>query len=111
MHDVIRDMSMFIVKSEDGHRFFLKTRCGLKDSPMDAHKGYSTISLMDSNIEKQLHILLLTSDKLEPKPKTYFQSPNALKVLDLSDSLICTLHPSFNLLINQPLSFVFELLH
>ncbi|XP_024157247.1 disease resistance protein At4g27190 isoform X2 [Rosa chinensis] len=50
MHDVIRDIAVSI--ASDGQHFLVKTRCDLKDWPMDAHEGCSAISLIESNICK-----------------------------------------------------------
>ncbi|XP_062014915.1 disease resistance protein RUN1-like isoform X2 [Rosa rugosa] len=109
MHDVIRDMAMSIALSEDGYGFLVKTRCELKEWPMDAHEGYSAISLMENNISKlpnelvcsKLQILLLQRNiGLKNIPDTFFQSPKELKVLDLSRTNILLRSPSFNLITN-----------
>ncbi|PRQ35375.1 putative P-loop containing nucleoside triphosphate hydrolase, leucine-rich repeat domain, L [Rosa chinensis] len=105
MHDVIRDIAVSI--ASDGQHFLVKTRCDLKDWPMDAHEGCSAISLIESNICKlpnklvcsKLQILLLQQNACIIKiPKTFFQCPNDLRVLDLSNTGISSLPPSFSLL-------------
>ncbi|KAM5582478.1 hypothetical protein ABKV19_002743 [Rosa sericea] len=107
MHDVIRDVAMSIALSVDGLVSLVKTRCDLKDWPTDAHDGYSAISLMESNICRlpnklvcpKLQILLLQRNAdIRKIPKTFFQKPNDLRVLDLRGTKISSLSPSFNLL-------------
>ncbi|KAL6195122.1 hypothetical protein ACLB2K_030743 [Fragaria x ananassa] len=48
MHCDVRNVAL----SEEGHAFFVKAGCDLKDWPMDAHEGYSAISLMGNNLNK-----------------------------------------------------------
>ena len=52
MHDVIRDMAMLIALSVDGNRFLVKSGSKLTNWPVDAHEGYSAISLMKNEIFK-----------------------------------------------------------
>ncbi|KAM5558693.1 hypothetical protein ABKV19_020399 [Rosa sericea] len=107
MHDVIRDTAISIAFSVDGHASLVKTNCHLKDWSMDADEGYSAISLIKSNICKlpnklvcsKLQILLLQKNAdIREIPITFFQSPNDLRVLDLSNTGISSLPPSFSLL-------------
>ncbi|KAM5558689.1 hypothetical protein ABKV19_020395 [Rosa sericea] len=107
MHDVIRDMAISIAFSVDGHASLVKTNCHLKDWSMDAGEGYSAISLIQSNICKlpnklvcsKLQILLLQKNAdIREIPITFFESPNDLRVLDLSNTGISSLPPSFSLL-------------
>ncbi|PRQ44824.1 putative toll-like receptor, P-loop containing nucleoside triphosphate hydrolase [Rosa chinensis] len=107
MHDVIRDMAISIALSVDGHASLVKTNCHLKDWSMDADEGYSAISLIESNTCKlpnklvcsKLQILLLQkNDGIREISKTFFQSPNDLRVLDLRKTGISSLPPSFSLL-------------
>nr|XP_011462087.1 PREDICTED: probable disease resistance protein At4g27220 [Fragaria vesca subsp. vesca] len=109
MHDVIRDVAMSIALSEDGHGFFVKAHSELKEWPMDEHESYSGVSLIENyscNLPEELvcpnlQILLLKGTKSITKiPKSFFQSSTALMVLDLSDTSISSLPPSFNLLTN-----------
>ncbi|XP_061990316.1 probable disease resistance protein At4g27220 [Rosa rugosa] len=108
MHFDVRNVAMSIALSE-GHAFFVKAGCELKDWPMDAHEGYSAISLMRNKLYKlpetsvctELQLLLLQSNTgICDIPKTFFQSPNALRVFDLSYTGISVLPSSFNLLTN-----------
>ncbi|PRQ35441.1 putative P-loop containing nucleoside triphosphate hydrolase, leucine-rich repeat domain, L [Rosa chinensis] len=110
MHDVIRDTALNIAKSEDGHGFLVKAGCGLQDWPRQLHEGYSAVSLMENDISKlpeeelvcpKLKILLLQGNNhLEEIPEAFFQSSNALMVLDLSHTSITSLPQSFSLLTN-----------
>ncbi|PRQ35461.1 putative toll-like receptor, P-loop containing nucleoside triphosphate hydrolase [Rosa chinensis] len=109
MQDVIRDAALNIAKSEDGHGFLVKAGCGLKSWPHQLHEGYSAISLMNNDIHKlpgelvcpKLQILLLQQNAdLNEMPGTFFQSPNELRVLDLSLTSITELPQSFSLLMN-----------
>ncbi|KAM5559483.1 hypothetical protein ABKV19_020910 [Rosa sericea] len=110
MHDVVRDMAIRISLSEDGPRFLVKVDCKLKDLPrIDARKGYSAISLMKNKIRKlrqvlvcpNLQILLLQQNaSLKKIRKSFFQSQNELRVLDLSDTGISLLPQSISFLTN-----------
>ncbi|XP_068338078.1 disease resistance protein At4g27190-like [Pyrus communis] len=107
MHDVIRDMAILIASSGDGQGFFVKAGCHLKDWPMNSLEDYSAISLMgneicnlpDELVCPKLQILLLQSNfQVEEIPEDFFQSPNALRVFDISSTEISSLPTSFNLL-------------
>ncbi|KAL6204044.1 hypothetical protein ACLB2K_021314 [Fragaria x ananassa] len=109
MHCDIRNVAMSFALSEEGHAFFVNAGIDLNDWPMDAHEGYSAISLMGNNLNKlpetlvcsELQILLLqNNDGISEIPETFFQSPNALRVFDLSYTGISVLPSSFNLLTN-----------
>ncbi|KAL6204030.1 hypothetical protein ACLB2K_021300 [Fragaria x ananassa] len=109
MHCDIRNVAMSIALSEEGHAFFVKAGCKLKDWPMDAHEGYSAISLMRNKLNKlpetlvcsELQLLLLQSNAgISDIPNTFFQSPNALRVFDLSYTGISVLPSTFSLLTN-----------
>ncbi|XP_024186497.1 probable disease resistance protein At4g27220 isoform X2 [Rosa chinensis] len=109
MHDVIRDMAISISLSE-GQRVLVKAGCELKNWPqIDAHKGYSGISLMVNKICKlpqelvcpNLQILLLQHNaSLNDIPNSFFQSQKELRVLDLSRTGISLLPQSINFLTN-----------
>ncbi|XP_062020330.1 probable disease resistance protein At4g27220 isoform X2 [Rosa rugosa] len=109
MHDVIRDMAILISLSE-GQRFLVKAGCELKNWPqIDAHKGYYGISLMENKICKlpqelvcpNLQILLLQHNaSLNEIPKSFLQSQNELRVLDLSHTGISLLPQSISFLTN-----------
>ncbi|XP_050381609.1 probable disease resistance protein At4g27220 [Argentina anserina] len=107
VHNVIRNMTLSIAMSVDGHASLVKTHCHLKEWPVDTHDDYSAISLIGSNICKlpkklvcsKLQILLLQRNSdIRKIPKTFFQSPNDIRVLDLSETTISSLPLSFSLL-------------
>ncbi|VVA20264.1 PREDICTED: probable disease resistance [Prunus dulcis] len=110
MHDVIRDMAILIASSEEhGHRFLVKAGWELNVWPNDTDEGCSAISLMGNCIRKlpdelvcpKLQILLLNDNRtIEEIPEAFFQSLNALRVLDLTPTSISILPSSFNFLIN-----------
>ncbi|KAM5583684.1 hypothetical protein ABKV19_003521 [Rosa sericea] len=111
MHDVIRDVAISISSSDDGPRFLVKAGCKLKNWPAInvAHEDYSAISLMRNEIHKlperlvcsKLQVLLLQSnDNIDDIPIPFFQSPNELRVLDLSETGISLLPSSLSLLTN-----------
>ncbi|XP_040361743.1 probable disease resistance protein At4g27220 isoform X2 [Rosa chinensis] len=105
MHDVIRDVAISISLLEDGQRFFVKAGCELMEWPkINAHEGYSVISLMKNKISKlpeelvcpKLLILLLQHNAtLNEIPKTFFKSLNELRVFDISESSMCSVPLSF----------------
>nr|XP_011470927.1 PREDICTED: probable disease resistance protein At4g27220 [Fragaria vesca subsp. vesca] len=107
MHGVVRDTAMRIAKCEDGHGFLVRAGCGLKDWSCRSHEDYYAISLMENKLHSlpdelicpNLQILLLQENQdLYKIPETFFQSPNELRVLDLSRTNISLLPQSFNLL-------------
>ncbi|KAK9911657.1 hypothetical protein M0R45_035553 [Rubus argutus] len=109
MHDVIRDVAISISLLEDDSRFFVKAGRGLRHWPrIKAHEGYSAISLMRNEIYKlpkepvcpELRILLLQCNLIDEIPKTFFPSPNKLRVLDLSGTSVSSLPSSVSLLTN-----------
>ncbi|XP_024160417.1 probable disease resistance protein RPP1 isoform X2 [Rosa chinensis] len=128
MTDDIRNLAMSIMRSEEGDGFLVKAGCELEewpeagfwqgitfrlrkiwDWPMDAHEGYSIISLMKNKLHKlpeylvcsELQILLLQSNTgIRDIPETFLQSPNALRVFDLSFTSISSLPSSFSFLTN-----------
>ncbi|XP_050370876.1 probable disease resistance protein At4g27220 [Argentina anserina] len=114
MHCDIRNVAMSIV-SEEGDVFFVKAGSELKDWPMDVHQGYSAISLMRNELKKlpdtlvcsKLQILLLQRNLgISDIPETFFQSPNPLRVFDLSYTGIVVLPSSFDLLTNLKALFL-----
>ncbi|XP_062016418.1 uncharacterized protein LOC133732842 [Rosa rugosa] len=96
-------------EEKDGHHFLIKAGCQLKEWPMDADESYSGISVMRNEILKlpeelicsKLQILLLQGNAdINDIPDTFIQSVNSMRVLDLSDTRISSLPPSFSLLKN-----------
>ncbi|XP_004309158.1 PREDICTED: probable disease resistance protein At4g27220 isoform X2 [Fragaria vesca subsp. vesca] len=110
MHDVIRDVAILISISEVGNQVFVKASHDLKHWPMiNAHKGYSAISVMKNQIGKlpkelvcpNLRILLLQHNpNLNEIPETFLHTLNELGVLDLSYTSISLLPQSLSLLTN-----------
>ncbi|XP_004304791.1 PREDICTED: probable disease resistance protein At4g27220 [Fragaria vesca subsp. vesca] len=111
MHDVVRDTALNIAKFEDRLLFLVKAGCDLDDWPcrLLVHEGYIAISLMHNRIHElpprmvcpELQILSLNHNSYIIKiPETFFQSPNEIRVLDLSWTLISILPQSFGLLTN-----------
>ncbi|KAK9940482.1 hypothetical protein M0R45_017141 [Rubus argutus] len=107
MHDVIRDVAISISSKDDGPQFLVKAGCGLEVWPnINAHKGYSAISLMMNDIRKlpeelvcpKLQILSLQSNPINEIPQTFFPSSYVLKVLDLTETSISLLPHSLRLL-------------
>ncbi|XP_062016158.1 disease resistance protein RUN1-like isoform X2 [Rosa rugosa] len=107
MHDVVRDTAIQIAQSE--HGFLVRAGCGLKDWPRQLHEGYSAVSLMQNRITKlpdkfvcpELRMLLLTNNLFIDKiPETFFETPNELRVLDLTWTRISLLPQSLCLLNN-----------
>ncbi|KAM5583688.1 putative disease resistance protein [Rosa sericea] len=116
MHDVVRDVAVLILLSEDGHRSMVKSGCALRHWPrISLQRGYSAISLMMNDIDRlpedlvcsELQILLLQKNAgIYEIPETFFQSSNALRVLDISFTNISLLPRSFNILINLQALFL-----
>ncbi|XP_004295920.1 PREDICTED: probable disease resistance protein At4g27220-like [Fragaria vesca subsp. vesca] len=100
---------MSIAFSEDGHGFLVRAGCKLKDWPRGMREGYSAISLMGNKIRKlpkklvcsKLQILLLQANyDIKEIPKSFFESPTTLMVLDFSKTSISSLPQSVSLLTN-----------
>ncbi|KAL5822935.1 hypothetical protein ACOSQ4_020835 [Xanthoceras sorbifolium] len=92
MHDVLRDMALKLA-SEEGNKILVQERDGLfKPLGFPRWKDVKRISLWGPNIEffgetpscPDLLTFLVKNTKLKKFPSTFFQSMNALKVLDLS---------------------------
>ncbi|XP_062006761.1 probable disease resistance protein At4g27220 isoform X2 [Rosa rugosa] len=107
MHDVVRDTAIQIAQSDDG--FLVKAGRGLEDWPRQLHRGYSAVSLIRNRISKlperlvcpKLQVLLLNHiGSITRIPETFFQSPNELRVLNLSYTNISLLPQSFSFLTN-----------
>ncbi|XP_024198429.1 disease resistance protein At4g27190 isoform X2 [Rosa chinensis] len=127
MTDDIRNLAMPVMRSQEGDGFLVKAgelekwpEAGLWqgitsrlrkiwDWPIDAHEGYSIISLMKNKLHKlpkslacsELQILLLQSNAgIRDIPENFLQSANALRVFDLSFTSISSLSSSFSFLTN-----------
>ncbi|XVF11254.1 hypothetical protein REPUB_Repub08aG0010800 [Reevesia pubescens] len=95
MHDVIRDMSLWIACKceEEKWRFFVQARCKLTEAPEVGNWGsIHRMSLMDNEIENltetpnclHLQTLFLNKNKLKVINNDFFQFMCDLRVLDLS---------------------------
>ncbi|PRQ33768.1 putative TIR domain, P-loop containing nucleoside triphosphate hydrolase [Rosa chinensis] len=122
MTDGIRNLAMSIALSKEGDGFLVKAGCELEEWPEagwlqeitsrnwnETHEAYSTISLMRNKLHKlpeylvcsKLQILLLQSNAgICDIPETFLQSPNPLRVFDLSFTGVSSLPSSFSFLTN-----------
>ncbi|XVF11225.1 hypothetical protein REPUB_Repub08aG0007900 [Reevesia pubescens] len=97
MHDVIRDMSLWIACKCEGEkwRFFVEARFGLTEAPEVGNWGsIHRLSLMENKIENlvetpncpHLQTLFLNNNKLKVINNDFFQFMSGLRVLDLSEN-------------------------
>ncbi|XVF11416.1 hypothetical protein REPUB_Repub08aG0025800 [Reevesia pubescens] len=95
MHDVIRDMSLWIAREceEENWKFFVQARYGLTKAPEVGRWGSKLrMSLMENGIENvveapncpHLQTLFLNKNKLKVINNDFFQFMCGLRVLDLS---------------------------
>ncbi|XVF11269.1 hypothetical protein REPUB_Repub08aG0012300 [Reevesia pubescens] len=95
MHDVIRDMSLWIAREceKEKWKFFVQARYGLTKAPeVGKWGGIHRMSLMENGIENlveapncpHLQTLFLNKNKLKVINNDFFQSMCGLRVLDLS---------------------------
>ncbi|XVF11413.1 hypothetical protein REPUB_Repub08aG0025500 [Reevesia pubescens] len=98
MHDVIRDMSLWIACEceEENWKFFVQARYGLTKAPEVGKWGSKhRMSLMENGIEilveapncPHLQTLFLNKNKLKVINNDFFQFMCGLRVLDLSENL------------------------
>ncbi|XVF11414.1 hypothetical protein REPUB_Repub08aG0025600 [Reevesia pubescens] len=97
MHDVIRDMSLWIAREceEENWKFFVQARYGLTKAPEVGKWGSKLrMSLMENGIENlveapncpHLQTLFLNKNKLKVINNDFFQFMCGLRVLDLSEN-------------------------
>ncbi|TYH29560.1 hypothetical protein ES288_A01G022500v1 [Gossypium darwinii] len=95
MHDVIRDMSLWIAGESENERFFVKSGVRLKEQPKAKKwEEVTRMSLMDNQIENlteilecpNLQTLFLGRNDLKVIMNDFFISLPMLRVLDLSDN-------------------------
>ncbi|XVF11412.1 hypothetical protein REPUB_Repub08aG0025400 [Reevesia pubescens] len=97
MHDVIRDMSLWIAREceEENWKFFVQARYGLTKAPEVGKWGSKhTMSLMENGIENlveapncpRLQTLFLNGNNLKVINNDFFQFMCGLRVLDLSEN-------------------------
>ncbi|KAH9666640.1 Disease resistance protein SUMM2 [Citrus sinensis] len=103
LHDVIRDMSLWITCKIEEENFLVRTGVGLTEIPkIEEWKGAKRISLMKTKIERQsgipicprLHTLLLTASEIEIITDSFFQFMPSLRVLSLNRNRSLTKLPS-----------------
>ncbi|XVF11263.1 hypothetical protein REPUB_Repub08aG0011700 [Reevesia pubescens] len=98
MHDVIRDMSLWLAREceEENWKFFVEARYGLTKAPEVGKWGSKLrMSLMENGIENlveapncpHLQTLFLNKNKLKVINNDFFQFMCGLRVLDLSENL------------------------
>ncbi|XVF11249.1 hypothetical protein REPUB_Repub08aG0010300 [Reevesia pubescens] len=98
MHDVIRDMSLWIAREceEEKWKFFVQARYGLTKAPeVGKWESIHRMSLMENGIENlveapncpHLQTLFLNKNKLKVINNDFFQFMCGLRVLDLSENL------------------------
>ncbi|KAH9714943.1 putative disease resistance protein [Citrus sinensis] len=93
MHDMIRDMALWIAKEvEEEENFLVRAGVGLTDAPkIEEWEGVKRISLMQNKIQSlpqiptcpRLQTLLLASNRIKEITESFFQSLPSLRVLSL----------------------------
>ncbi|KDO36960.1 hypothetical protein CISIN_1g010089mg [Citrus sinensis] len=94
MHDMIRDMALWIANEiEEEEKFLVRAGVGLTDAPkIEEWEGVKRISLMENEIQSlpqiptcpRLQTLLLEYNHIEEITESFFQSLPSLRVLNLS---------------------------
>ncbi|KAK9229362.1 hypothetical protein WN944_022324 [Citrus x changshan-huyou] len=106
LHDVIRDMSLWITCKIEEENFLVRAGVGLTEiRKIEEWKGVKRISLMKTKIERQsgipicprLHTLLLTASEIEIITDGFFQFMPSLRVLSLNRNRSCK-SPAVNVL-------------
>ncbi|ESR40454.1 hypothetical protein CICLE_v10027590mg, partial [Citrus x clementina] len=93
MHDMIRDMALWIANEvEEEENFLVRAGVGLTDAPkIEEWEGVKRISLMQNKIQSitqiptcpRLQTLLLASNRIKEITESFFQSLPSLRVLSL----------------------------
>ncbi|XP_077223430.1 disease resistance protein At4g27190-like [Tasmannia lanceolata] len=110
MHDMVRDMAIWIASKEGDYKFVVKAGLGLKDWPkMERLQECKRLSLMINRISKLpdrvecpqlLTLLMQESSNLAEIPDKFFETINDLRVLDIGDTAIKRIPPSLACLQN-----------
>ncbi|XP_077226119.1 disease resistance protein At4g27190-like [Tasmannia lanceolata] len=110
MHDVVRDVAIWIASKEGEYRFLVKSGLRLEEWPeLDKLEECKRLSLMRNKIEKlpdkmqclQLRTLMMQENgNLREIPDSFFEGAKELRVLDLGYTSIGRLPPSLSNLTN-----------
>ncbi|XP_043698685.1 disease resistance protein At4g27190-like [Telopea speciosissima] len=111
MHDIVRDVAIWIASHEDQHGFVVKVGSGLKEWPNILNlRNCKRLSLMQNEINKlpeemgcsQLRTISLRDNRsLREIPDGCFKGMKSLKVLDLRNTNIVSIPSSFSWLTEQ----------
>ncbi|XP_043699768.1 probable disease resistance protein At4g27220 [Telopea speciosissima] len=112
MHDIVRDVAIWIASHEDQHGFVVKAGSGLEEWPnMENLRNCKQLSLMQNEINKfpeqmgycsQLGTISLRDNRsLSEIPDGCFEGMKSLKVLDLRNTNIVSIPSSFSWLTEQ----------
>ncbi|XP_077223381.1 disease resistance protein At4g27190-like [Tasmannia lanceolata] len=103
MHDVVRDMAIWIASKEGDYKFVVKAGLGLEDWPeVERFQECKRLSLMNNRISKlpdrvecpQLLTLLMQRNRnLAEIPDKFFETVNDLRVLDIGWTAIKWIPP------------------
>ncbi|XP_077223703.1 disease resistance protein At4g27190-like [Tasmannia lanceolata] len=110
MHDMVRDMAIWIASKEGDYRFVVKAGLGLEDWPeMERLQECKRLSLMNNRIRKLpdrvecpqlLTLLMQENSNLAEIPDKFFKTINDLRVLDIGRTAIKRIPPSLACLQN-----------
>ncbi|KAK9232206.1 hypothetical protein WN943_022451 [Citrus x changshan-huyou] len=103
MHDMIRDMALWIANEIEEEKFLVRAGVGLTDAPkIEEWEGVKRISLMQNKIQSlpqiptcpRLQTLLLNRNHIAKITESFFQSLPSLRVLNLSGNHYLTELPA-----------------
>ncbi|KAH9714961.1 putative disease resistance protein [Citrus sinensis] len=95
MHDMIRDMALWIANEIEEEKFLVRAGVGLTDAPkIEEWEGVKRISLTENKIQSlpqipncpRLQTLLLADNHIKEITESFFQSLPSLRVLNLSEN-------------------------
>ncbi|XP_077223388.1 disease resistance protein At4g27190-like [Tasmannia lanceolata] len=110
MHDMVRDMAIWIASKEGDYKFVVKAGLGLEDWPeMERLQECKRLSLMNNRIRKLpdrvecpqlLTLLMQGNENLAEIPDEFFETVKDLRVLDIGTTAIVRIPPSLACLHN-----------
>ncbi|XP_077223385.1 disease resistance protein At4g27190-like [Tasmannia lanceolata] len=110
MHDMVRDMAIWIASKEGDYRFVVKAGLGLEDWPeVERFQECKRLSLMNNRISKLpdrvecpqlLTLLMQGTENLAEIPDKFFETVRDLRVLDIGRTAILRIPPSLACLQN-----------